>query len=193
MKTSETVLALTAARPDAGTVNLAASSRPVQAGEPPRGQASPASPATGHDFGEPVRLAMVDPPSSKPGANTGNAASKLRPEVPQPKLTPQSGQPEPAAGAYTPPQAMHEVQPTVPANAGAEVTSLVEVEIRVHIDDKGAVVRAEAVPGKMPASSLLVGAARSAALRWRFEPAWRGSQPVASELILKFQYRPAAQ
>jgi hypothetical protein len=40
---------------------------------------------------------------------------------------------------------------------------------------------------------LLVDAARSAALRWRFEPAWRGSRPVASELILKFQYRPAAQ
>ena len=193
VKTSETVLALAAARSDAGNVNQAASSRPVQASEPPRGQTSPASPTSGHDFGEPVRSNIVDPPSSTPGANTGNAASKLRPAVPQPKLTPQSGQPEPAAEAYTPPQAMREVQPTVPADAGAEVASLVEVEIRVHIDDKGAVVKAEALPGKTPVSSLLVDAARSAALRWRFEPAWRGSRPVASELILKFQYRPAAQ
>jgi hypothetical protein len=88
---------------------------------------------------------------------------------------------------------MREVQPSVPANASAEVTSLVEVEIRVHIDDKGAVVSAEPLPGKKPVSSSLVGAARSAALRWRFEPAWRSNRPVASELILKFQYHPAAQ
>jgi len=195
VKTSETVLALTAARPDAagGAVNQAASSRPAQPGGPPRGQPSPASPSSGREFGEPVRLAMVPPPAATPGANTGNAASKLTPEFPQPKLTPPSGLPDPAADSYSPPQPMHEVQPTVPAAAGAEVTSLVEVEVRVHIDDKGAVVKAEALPGKASVSSLLVSAARSAALSWRFEPAWRGSRPVASELILKFQYRPAAQ
>jgi hypothetical protein len=88
---------------------------------------------------------------------------------------------------------MHEVQPSVPASASVDVTSLVEVEIRVHIDDKGGVIKAEQLPGKTPVNSLLVSAARSAALRWRFEPAWRGTRPVASELILKFQYHPAAQ
>jgi hypothetical protein len=193
VKTSETVLALTAAKPDAGAVSRAAGSSPVQTGGTPRGKPSPASPASGHDFGEPVRLNVADPPATLPGANGPNAASKPGPEVPQPKLAPPSGQPDSVTESYTPPQPMHEVQPTVPADAGAEVTSLVEVEIRVHIDDKGAVVKAEALPGKTPASSLLVSAARSAALRWRFEPAWRGSRPVASELILKFQYRPAAQ
>jgi hypothetical protein len=195
VKTSETVLALTAPRPDAagGAVRQGAGSRPAQPDGSPRGQPSPASPASGHDFGEPVRLAMVDPPPATPGANTGNAPSKLSPEVRQPKLTPPSGPPDPIADSYSPPQPMHEVQPTVPAGTGAEVTSLVEVEVRVHIDDKGAVVKAEALPGKTRVSSLLVSAARSAALRWRFEPAWRGSRPVASELILKFQYRPATQ
>jgi outer membrane biosynthesis protein TonB len=88
---------------------------------------------------------------------------------------------------------MKEVQPTVPASASVEVTSLIEVEIRVHIDDRGVVVKAEPVPGKTPASKLLVSAARQAARHWRFEPAWRGSRPVASELILKFQFHPAAQ
>ena len=86
---------------------------------------------------------------------------------------------------------MREVQPSVPANATNEVTSLVEVEIRVHIDDKGTVVGADPLPGKTPVSNLLVAAARSAALRWRFEPAWKGTRPVPSDVILKFQYHPA--
>jgi outer membrane biosynthesis protein TonB len=73
-----------------------------------------------------------------------------------------------------------------------EIKSLMEVEIRVHIDDKGRVVKAEPLPAKGRVSDSLVNAARKAALHWRFEPAWVGSRPVASELVLKFQYRPAA-
>jgi len=182
VKTSETVLVISAAKTDAlgGPVNQA-SIGPAQGGGTPRRQAPAPSAASGPDFGEPIRLAIVKPPA--PGAS--------RPEVPQPKLTPPSGQTDSAGDSYSPPQPMREVQPTVPANA--EVRSLVEVEIRVHIDDKGAVIAAEPLPARTPVSSLLIGAARSAALRWRFEPAWRGSQPVASELILKFQYHPAGQ
>ena len=189
VKTSETVLVLTAATPDAagGTVNRASIGNPV-----PSGGAPPASGASGHDFGEPVRLALVKPPVSAPGTCWTSAGSTRGPEVPQPRLAPQSG-PADSSDSYSAPQPMHEVQPIIPANASAEVTSLVEVEIRVHIDDKGAVVAAEPLPGRTHVSNLLVGAARSAAMRWRFEPAWRGNRPVASELILKFQYHPAAQ
>ena len=127
---------------------------------------------------------MVNPPA--PGA-----ASKRVPESTQPGPTPLSSPPR-LGESYTPAQPLREVQPQLPPTGAAAVKSLVEVEIRVHIDDKGAVVRAEPVPGKQPVSSLLVGAARDAALRWSFEPAWRGSRPVASEVVLKFQYRPAA-
>ena len=86
---------------------------------------------------------------------------------------------------------MHEVQPKLPP--GSQVTSAVEVQIRVRIDEKGAVIRAEFVPGKEPVRSVLVNAARAAALKWRFEPAWRGNRPVLSELVLKFQYHPSAR
>jgi hypothetical protein len=187
VKTSETVLAVTAAKPDTagGAGSEASSGNSVPSGGTPRRQPPLPAAASGPNFGEPVRLAIVKPPVSAPRPSG--------PEVPQPKFTPQSGQTDSAGESYSPAQPMREVQPNVPANASAEVTSLVEVEVRVHIDDKGAVVSAEPLPGKTPVSSLLVGAARSAALRWRFEPAWRGSRPVASELILKFQYHPAAQ
>lgn len=194
VKTSETVLALTAAKPDAsgGNVSRASSGSPVPAGGTPKSKPSTVSPdEPGIDFGEPVRVNSVDP-AATPRASSSSAASTPRPRVPPAEPTPPSGQPDSAGDSYTPPQPMHEFQPAVSAAVGAEVTSLVEVEIRVHIDNKGAVVKAEALPGTMPASSLLVSAARSAALRWRFAPARRGNRPVASELILKFQYRPAA-
>jgi hypothetical protein len=61
----------------------------------------------------------------------------------------------------------------------------------VRIDDAGRVVKAEPMPSKEPVSSSLVDAARSAAMLWRFEPARRGNQPVPSDMVLRFQYRPA--
>jgi proteasome lid subunit RPN8/RPN11 len=194
VKTSETVLALTAAKADAaaGTTGPAWSGNSAPADGTARAQSTPPSPA-GSDFGEPVRLSTVAPPASAPGASGPDAASKRGPAIPQPTLPPQPVEADPAAEPYTPPQPMKEVQPTVLASASVEVTSLIEVEIRVHIDDRGVVVKAEPVPGKTPASKLLVSAARQAARQWRFEPAWRGSRPVASELILKFQFHPAAQ
>jgi len=185
-KTSETVLALTASRlesrsgssPGAGATKAPA---PPQTTAPAGDQT--ASPGFAHDFGEPVRVAVVPP--------AANSASKSVPELPQPSRTPAA--PMRLAESYTPPQAMREVQPKLPPSANAEVTSLVEVQIRVQIDDKGAVTKAEPVPGKERVNSVLVNAARDAALRWRFEPAWRDSRPVASEVVLKFQYRPSVR
>jgi outer membrane biosynthesis protein TonB len=71
------------------------------------------------------------------------------------------------------------------------IATLVEVDVKVRIDETGRVVKAEPLPGTEPVSSSLVGAARNAAMQWRFEPARRGNQPLPSDLVLKFQYRPA--
>jgi hypothetical protein len=201
VKTSETVLALTSApAPPAGSVppnSTAPGARATAANQPLAGagvgQTQPASPASGQGFGDPVRVTMVDPPKPAPGANTSPTAAMHPPALPQPKLPPQAPQPDTAAGSYIPPQPMHEVQPSLPSSASKEVTQLVEVQIRVHIDDKGRVVRAEALPNRVRVSKSLIGAARNAALQWRFEPAWQGPRPVASELVLKFQYQPSSR
>jgi hypothetical protein len=187
VKTSETVLALTATRRDSGAglapgTPASGGSHPPLADPPGEPMASASPPAT-HDFGEPVRVAVVPP--------AAHAGPKSAPEPPQPRLAPSA--PPHAAESYTPPLPIREVQPKLPASASAAVTSLVEVEIRVHIDDKGAVVKAEPVPGKEPVSRVLVNAARDAALHWRFEPAWRDSRPVAGEAVVKFHYRPSAR
>jgi hypothetical protein len=73
------------------------------------------------------------------------------------------------------------------------VVSMVEVEVKVQIDESGRVITAEPLPNAKPVSNFLVSAARNAALGWRFDSARRGDQPVASELVLKFQYRPAGR
>ena len=197
VKTSQTVLALTAPRLDAsvsarqtGAVpedNRAPGSRQPQTDSTPPSQIPPAAAPSTRDFGEPARVTRVDPPAQLPGKEAPNTASKRVPESPQPKLTPPLPQPNLAAASYIPARPMHEVQPTLSPGASTEA-SVMEVEMRVHIDDKGRVVKAEPLPTKEPVSNSFVGAARNAALQWQFEPAWRGTRPVASESVLKFRY-----
>jgi type II secretory pathway pseudopilin PulG len=180
-KMSETVLALTAAKSDLSRGLVADDAPP--AGKPPAPRSpSPGGPSAGSpqegDSSDPVRVVMVN----------GPAQPNETPKLPAP------ARPENAATEhYVPPHAIREVQPSLPPNAAKDVTSLVEVDIRVHINESGRVIRAESLPKNEPVSSFLVGAARNAALLWRFEPARRGGRSAASEVVLRFQYRPAAR
>ncbi|MCU1273830.1 MAG: hypothetical protein JWO48_1261, partial [Bryobacterales bacterium] len=214
-KTTESVLALTAAKPDAPSAFPPTPIKQLPNARPPLSgaqQAPPASmrdrkvftpPGTKTNFGEPVRVVLVDPPAQFPGSPAPDAA--LPPAVPAgtapapaPPATPVSEParnlvPAPVALPYTAAQPIRQAQPILPPNLRATVVSMVEVEVRVHIDESGRVVTAEALPSAKPVSSSLVSAARNAAFVWRFDPARRGNQPVASELVLKFQYRPATR
>ncbi len=181
-KTSETVLALTAARPE--TQAALQEAKPPASGPSPQQDAAAAnSPANGaaRDFGEPVHVVMVDAPAKSPG--TGAV-----PEIPQPKMGPADN--PGAAPLYLAAKPMREAQPVLPAAVRSLIAAPVEVNVKVTISAAGRVTGAEALPNPEPVSSTLVAAARSAALRWRFAPAIRGAQAVPSELILKFQFRP---
>jgi hypothetical protein len=94
---------------------------------------------------------------------------------------------------YLPPRAVREVQPVVPKAVRNLIAAPIEVGVRVSISDTGVVTKAELLPGGQLVSSSLTTAAQRAAMRWRFAPAIRGTQAVPSEMILKFQYRPAVQ
>jgi outer membrane biosynthesis protein TonB len=73
------------------------------------------------------------------------------------------------------------------------IPSEIEVEVKVLIDEAGRVLKAEPVSQPAPVSAFLIGAARNAALLWRFEPAKRAGRPVQSEMIIKFRFHPAAR
>ena len=211
-KTTETVLALTAQ--GAGTRANSAPQEPAVRHEPPQtplGKQSaavpfsaierkvftPPAPATG--FGEPVHVVLVDPPATPVSEAAQNPEILGAPSLPQPRMSlpqqPASQTPptpdRTAALPYMAPKPVHQVQPILPSGARSAVKSEVEVQIKVEIDAFGRVVKAEPLPVTEPVSGFLVSAARNAALLWRFEPARRGDQAVASQLILKFQYRPA--
>ncbi len=209
-KTSETVLALTAARNDATRTPAMAPAKPANiprrssASQPPT--SAPAHdrkgftpPTPDRDFGEPVRVVMVDPPAQQPGAAARNQAlvrdlapAPQKPGVPGQAASGQPSAPPPVSSApYIAARPIRESQPVLPASVRSLIASEVEVDVKIRIDESGRVVRAEPLPSKEPVSSSLVGAARSAAMLWRFEPAKRGTQPVRSDLVLRFQYRPA--
>jgi hypothetical protein len=171
-KVSESVLALMAARPGEPASN------PAHGPSPQSDAAAASSVGSGRDFGEPLRVTMVDPPTRAPGAGT-----------------PASPQPAPSAPPatevlYLPPRAVRQVQPVLPQAVRRLIAAQVEVPVKVWISKRGRVVRTEPLPTGLVSSSL-VTAAQSAAMRWRFAPAVRGTETVPSELILKFQYKPA--
>jgi hypothetical protein len=182
-KTSETVLALTAARPE--TQAALPEAKPPASGPSPQSDAAAAkSPTNGaaRDFGEPVHVVMVDAPAKSP-------RTAAVPEVPQPKMGP-ADSPQ-AASLYLPAKPTSEAQPVLPAAVRRLIAAPVEVSVKVMINASGRVIAAEPLPNPQLVSSTLVAAARSAALRWRFAPAIRGTEAVPSELVLKFQFRPA--
>ena len=74
----------------------------------------------------------------------------------------------------------------------ALVTSPRLIEVTVSIDETGKVVKAEAAP-QNHSDPLLVGAALEAARRWKFRPATINSKPIASEMIVKFNFAPVKQ
>jgi hypothetical protein len=182
VKTSETVLALTAARPDAKAA-LAEAQPPATGPSPQPDAAATNSPATGagRNFGEPMRVVMVNPPA-KPAGGTPV------PEATQPRTGPaDSPETEPLYLAAKP---TRQVQPALPAAVRKLIAAPVDVNVKVTISAAGRVERAEPLPNPEPVSSTLVAAAHNAALRWRFAPAIRGTKAVPSELILRFQFRP---
>jgi hypothetical protein len=174
IKTSETVLALTAARPEAP----AGSHAPASGPSPQSDAAAANSPGSGRSFGEPMRVTTLDAPAPTSAAEA--------PAALQPKAGPQ----ETSSVLYLPPRPVRQVQPEIPRTVRKLIASQIEVPVKVWISSTGVVEKAEAQPTGQLVSSTLVTAAQRAALRWRFAPAVRGTETVASEMILKFQYQP---
>jgi outer membrane biosynthesis protein TonB len=63
------------------------------------------------------------------------------------------------------------------------------VGITVSLDDHGKVVKASALPDT-DAQQTVIDAALDAARASKFRPARRGDQPVSSEIVLRFEFKP---
>src|SRR5579872_4279885 len=192
-KTVETVLALTAA-------NAAKPVQVIPETPAPRVETKPAvktpvaprsftPPAKERSFGEPLRVMMMDPPP--PAATQQNLATMQPPGSSLPKLPaptavsrPPAARPAALEAVYTPARPLYQSQPVLPVGVRALINSLVEVDIKVQIDDRGRVIQAEALPVSSPTSTSLISAARNAAMQWVFEPARHGAQAMSSQMVL---------
>jgi hypothetical protein len=199
-KTHETVLALAAPKAHL-TARLGAARRSAAAGSSSRNRKSFRPPESRHDFGEPGRVVLVDPPAQAASFFLEASALVEQLAIAQPKvaplpppepdrIAPREPQPPPVTPAFVAARPIHESLPSLPPAVRNTVTSEVEVQIKIQVDDSGRVVRVAPVGPAGPASGAIVRVSEEAARQWRFAPAMRGNQPVASEVVLTFRYTP---
>jgi TonB-like protein len=230
-KISETVIVLTAAKPDAAHGNSIATrenirertKRPAAAQTsstasrtaryvelpPPQSRKTLTLPGAQHQFGGPVWVMPADPPlqtwSARTLVSTLLEQLGLQPGLaPPPTVLRQNASPGEVNAAqlsgaapkklpsYVAARPIHQERPQLSRDIRRTVTSEIAVQVSVQIDEAGRVVRTAPVASTGPMTNSLMSATQDAARRWRFMPAMRGNQPVASETVLEFRYRPTS-
>lgn len=137
---------------------------------------------------------LEQPPNlvSRPAIENENPAivQHLQPPAPAPPPSPSpSPSPSTISLPVQPPKPIRQIRAVLPVNVKALLSQEVQVQVKVSIDETGKVVRAEPLPQKGIGGFLGVTAANAARL-WKFEPARRAGQPVASEAVLQFHFGP---
>ena len=123
-----------------------------------------------------------------PAPKTANANPAVQPQAASPTSTRLADRLSPVPD-YVPPVAIQQISPTRLTPAQRSFLSRpVVVEIKVFIDASGKVFKTEPLTHTSP---VLITAARSAAILWKFQPARREGLSVASEIILRFKFDPA--
>jgi protein TonB len=140
---------------------------------------------------------LTDAPPSSPAfhpATTGTPGivAQVLPPLPPPVVK----APEPASAnpsqqlpskivPYQPAAVISKAAPSFPAELGSLAVQRKVIEVTVSIDKNGRVSKAEAVPQKN-VNQFFINSALNAARLWKFRPAMRGDEPVASEMVLQF-------
>ena len=91
------------------------------------------------------------------------------------------------SGALVPGAAIERPVPDVPARARRTIHGRVKVKVKVAVGPSGSVERASL--DSHASSRYFAGIAMETARRWRFSPAQMNGQNVASEWLLKFEFR----
>jgi hypothetical protein len=148
---------------------------PIAVGAPP-----PASVSVPAGAPAPFLTAQLREPPPPPAKPVEPAIASLRNDAPATR---------PLPPPYRPPLLVRQVMPIIPPMLKSILVLPRTVEVKLSIDATGKVIKAEGVP-QPNIPRLLVMSAETAARQCRFQPAVSGNQPVASEMILRFQFKP---
>jgi TonB family protein len=135
----------------------------------------------------PVRTRPAAPvPDAQPPVSTERSSTSPIAAPPTPAPTPKPVEP---SLPYTPPSAIRQSAPVVPDNVRRSINGEVVVRVRVNVDASGKVIAAEPVSPDGPVAEALATSAISAVKRWQFDPARRGGDKVAGDIVLSFTFR----
>jgi TonB family protein len=127
-----------------------------------------------------VALPVTPPPAPPPPVSAASSSSTI-PAVSAPTNT------------YVGPRVIHQATPAVPRGVAPMMTSDVEVDVAVTIDDKGRVTGARVASTRGSAAALLTIEALKAAQLFRFQPARDHDRNVAGSTILTFRFAKATK
>jgi TonB family protein len=134
-----------------------------------------------------------EPLQTFPPAPVAEAATPLPVNIERQPVAPsnpvQRPRPVETSLPYTPPSAIRQSAPMVSDKVRRSISGEVVVRVRVKVDAAGGVVAAEPVGSGSPVADALADSAISAVKRWQFEPARRGGDKVAGDVVLSFTFR----
>jgi TonB family protein len=90
------------------------------------------------------------------------------------------------------PQIIHQVAPAIPLGVGPKITTPVQIDVTVTIDESGKVIGARVTSSSGAAAVLLTLEALKAANLFRFRPAQENNRRVRSDMVLTFRFAPKA-
>jgi len=138
----------------------------------------------------PPRLDEAPPVVANPRVTPVNPLFSSPVSIPRPATAADSNSTTENTTASSPhaPVPLYQEVPKFPAELKATLLRSVMVEVAVKIDSNGRVIKADALPGN--AHVLLKRSAVEAARNWKFRPATVNGIPVASDMVLKFNFTP---
>ncbi len=145
---------------------------------------SPSAPAPTPSAPAPTPSVAAPTPNAPAPAREATAAIPLA-RPPAPATPAPATPPQPLRNVYLPPKPIRQMPAVLPANISLPTAQ--KVQVRVEIDARGRVTRVNPVE-RNAAKFPLVDAAAQAARYWLFEPAQENGHPVASEMLLNFQF-----
>lgn len=168
------------------TVPLARASKPFTAPSIVKGAPTP-EPAALTDS-PPLRISHDPAATATPEFVAQAQAPVPPPPLPAaPSQQPTSQQPASITVNYKPAVAIRKTVPTFPAELQTFTVKRTVIEVKVTIDKRGQVSKAEAA-AQNNLNQYLVNSAINAARLWIFQPAKLGNDPVPSEAVLQFVF-----